>query len=57
MNEQLIYILPFAFPSSTSVPMWTGKQLAWKGSLTITLEDKNRAALNCPAFFYSQEIR
>lgn len=31
--------------------MWTGKQLAWKGSLTITLEDKNRAALNFPAFF------
>lgn len=33
-----IHVLPFAFPSSTRVPMWTGKQLAWKGSLTITLK-------------------
>ena len=32
--------LPFALFSSTSVPICTGKQFAWKGSFSITLKVK-----------------
>ena len=33
-------VLPFALFSSTSVPICTGKQFAWKGSFSITLKVK-----------------